>query len=52
MSQKRLKTKTITVDGEKVVQAWVNGVWVEDVDINSQFSIKEAKEYLKEKYIN
>jgi hypothetical protein len=43
--------KTVTVDGETRVEAWVDGVFKEDADINSQFSKAEAKAYFRQKYM-
>lgn len=47
-----VKVKIIKVDGCKVAVALVNGKEVDSVDIHSQFSAKEAKEFFKSKYKN
>ncbi len=48
---KNVKINTEIVDGETRVQAYVNGTFVEEVETNSQFSVAEAKEYLKSKHL-
>ena len=45
-----LKLKVNTVDGEKRVAAYVGGVYKEEADCHSQFSVAQAKTYLKGKY--
>lgn len=45
-----LEIKKIRVDGEVRLTAYVDGQFMEEVDCNSQFTIGEAKEYLREKY--
>lgn len=45
------KFKVETVDGEKRVAVYKDGKFIEDVDVHSQFSVKDAKEFLKNKYM-
>ena len=45
-----LKLEVNTVDGEKTISAFVDGIFQEEVDINSQFTVTEAKQYLRNKY--
>lgn len=45
-----VKVKSYKVDGETRVGIWVNNVFKDEVDCNSQFSRKEAKEYLMDAY--
>lgn len=41
---KKLTFKTITVDSEKRVAVYVNGVWKDDIDLYSGFSVLDAKQ--------
>jgi hypothetical protein len=47
---KTLELKTLEVDGEKRVAAFVNGVFKEEVDCHSQYSVAQAKRDLREQY--
>ncbi len=46
-----LKLEVNTVDGEKRVSAFVDGVFQQEVEVNSQCSLSEAKEFLRQKYL-
>ena len=43
--------KSYLVDGERRVSLYVNNDFKEEVDCNSQFKVKDAKQYLKDKYL-
>lgn len=47
---KTLELKTLNVDGEKRVAVYVNGIFKEEVDCNSQYSVTQAKRDLKGQY--
>jgi hypothetical protein len=46
----KVKIKSYKVDGETRVGIWVNNVWKWEVDCNSQYSVREAKENLMDLY--
>ena len=48
---KTLKIEKTYVDGVMTVSAIVNGKWMEDCEVSSQFSVNEIKEYYKQKYL-
>ena len=47
----KISFKLIDVDSEKRVAVYLNGKWIEDIDINSQFSVREAHDYAIDKYL-
>ena len=47
----KTEIKVFKIDGIKNVGLYVDGWLVEAVETNSQFTIKEAKEYLRNKFI-
>ena len=45
-----IKTKKVVVDDQVTIAVTVNGKWVEDVEINSQMSETQARDYINDKY--
>lgn len=43
--------KKVVVDTEVRIEVWKDGKFLEDADVNSQFSEKQARDYFKEKYL-
>jgi len=47
-----VRVRAYAVDGERRVGVWVNSQFKEEVDINSQFSESQARDYLINKWQN
>lgn len=43
--------KKIVVDTEVRIEVYRDGKFLEDADVNSQFTEKQARDYFKEKYL-
>lgn len=39
------------VDGDVLLAVYVNDKWVTDVEVYSQFTEKQAREYIKQRYL-